>query len=283
MKKKVCLITGATSGIGKASAYDLAQQQYHVILVARDHQKGISFQNDLIQQTKNSSIDLFLADLSSQSQIHALAKEIHKKYAQLDILINNAGAIFQRRTLSVDNIEMTFALNHLGYFLTTALLFDLLAKASDARIINVASSAHKRGIIDFDDIQFEKNYGELKSYAQSKLANIMFTYELARRVKNHNITVNCLHPGVVATNFGQNNQGGITKWFFKTTNRLMITAEQGAQTIIYLATSQEAENVTGKYFVKKRPVSSSSLSNNHEAAKRLWEISEYITKTKFLS
>jgi NAD(P)-dependent dehydrogenase (short-subunit alcohol dehydrogenase family) len=212
--------------------------------------------------------------LSSQEQIERLAEEAKKRYERLNVLINNAGALFLHRRESVDGIEMTWALNHLGYFLLTNLLLDLIQRSAPARIVNVSSRAHERARIDFDDLQGRRTYSGMRAYGQSKLANLLFTHELARRLEGTGVTVNALHPGFVATNFGADDNGFFLRLILRLLQRARaISAEEGAQTSIYLASSPEVEGVTGKYFFRKRPQPSSPASYDEETARRLWEVS----------
>jgi NAD(P)-dependent dehydrogenase (short-subunit alcohol dehydrogenase family) len=192
MHGKICLVTGATSGVGQVTAQALAQQGATVIVVARHPERGAATLDRITQETGNTAVEMLLADLSIQAQVRQLAEEVRRRFARLDLLVNNAGAIFSPRHLSADGIEMTFALNHLGYFLLTHLLLDSLKASAPARIINVASNAHWRGRINFDDIQGEQRYGGWRAYCQSKLANIIFTYELARRLGDSGVTLNTL-------------------------------------------------------------------------------------------
>ena len=209
MDGKVILITGATNGIGKAAALDLAKQGAQVVIVGRSADKTQATVAEIKQQSGNAKIDSLLADLSSLAEVRKLAAEFRQRYSRLDVLINNAGAIFADRTLTVDGYERTFAVNHLAYFLLTDLLLDMVKASAPARIVNVASDVHSGGSIHFDDLQLEKNYGMggMGAYGQSKLANVMFTYELSRRLAGTGVTANVLHPGVVATGFGENNRG----------------------------------------------------------------------------
>ncbi len=217
-----------------------------------------------------------VADLSDQRQIRNFAEQVNKTYPKIDILINNAGAYFLKRFESVDGYEMSFALNHLNYFLLTRLLIENLVRSRSARIINVSSIAHKRGTINFDDIHFKKHYNGFNAYAQSKLANILFTKSLANRLKDKNITVNTLHPGNVASNFGRNN-GLIRYWAKRLIKRNFISTSKGAETVIYLASSDEVTGVSGEYFVDKMIAASSALSNDEKLQERLWEFSEELT------
>ena len=276
MKDKVCLITGATAGIGAVTARVLAERGATVILVGRNPDKSRALVEQLKQQTRNPGVDYLLADLSSQQQIRALAETFKTRYPRLDILINNAGGIFFNRRETVDGLEMTFALNHLNYFLLTHLLLDLLQASAPARLINVSSVAHYSASINFKNLQYKRFYGlGWPAYAQSKLANILFTYELARRLPA-NITANALHPGLVATNFALGN-GLLGKLARLSLNPISISPQAGAQTIIYLATSPQVEGITGKYFEDCRPYRSSPASYDEATARRLWEVSEELT------
>ena len=273
MQDKVCLITGATSGIGFVAAQALAQQGAQVVLAGRDAARGAHSVAQIKSATDNDAVDLLLADLSSQAGVAALAQAFRERYARLDVLVNNAGAIFTERQVSVDGYEMTWALNHLGYFLLTHLLLDMLKDSAPSRIVNVASSAHRRGRIRFDDLQGERAYGGWRAYCQSKLANIMFTYELARRLDPTQVTANALHPGFVATRFGHNNAGVMAR-LIRAAQVLAISVEKGAETMIYLAASPEVEGMSGKYVVNKRQARSSPRSYDAEMAKALWQVSE---------
>src|ERR671912_2543455 len=200
MDDKVCMITGATSGIGKATVMGLASIGASVVMVGRDRGRGEAALAEIKEGSSNASVDLMLADLSSQQEIHRLADEFKEAYPRVDVLINNAGEIRSKRVTTADGLEMTFAVNHLAYFLLTNLLLDLLMASAPSRIVNVSSGDHSNGAIDFDDLQGQKGYKGARAYSQSKLANVLFTYELARRLKGTGITANCLHPGVVRTN-----------------------------------------------------------------------------------
>ena len=270
------LITGANSGIGKATALKLAQKGAHVILVARSRSRGESALKEIIDKTGNESVEMMLADLSSQRSIRQLAEDFKSKFDRLDVLINNAGGIFGKRRLTEDGIEWTFAVNHLAYFLLTNLLLDVIKKSTTARIINVASEAHRVASLNLDDINKENGYGFFSAYGESKLANIMFTYELARRLKDSHVTVNCVHPGVVRTRFGSS-ASPVFRFLTRIASVCYLSAAKGAETSVYLATSDEVEGVTGKYFIRKEPVQSSSESYNRELARKLWNVSANLT------
>jgi NAD(P)-dependent dehydrogenase (short-subunit alcohol dehydrogenase family) len=277
MHDKVCVVTGATSGIGLVTAQALARQGATVIVVARNPERGAATVSRIRQETGNSAVEVMVADLSTQAQVRQLASAIQHRFARLDVLINNAGALFDRRQLSQDGIEMTFALNHLAYFLLTNLLLDPLKAADSARIVNVSSEAHRHARLDFSDLQGQHRYTGWRAYSRSKLANILFTYELARRLAGTGIVANALHPGFVATNFGRNNHG-IAAAFFRLLQVAAISPEEGAQTIIFLASSPEVKGITGGYFVKQKAVRSSQISYDRAAAERLWQVSAELAR-----
>jgi NAD(P)-dependent dehydrogenase (short-subunit alcohol dehydrogenase family) len=276
MDEKVCLITGATSGIGKATAMGLANMGASVVMVGRDRGRGQAALAEIKEGSANASVDLMLADLSSQQEIHRLADDFKEAYPQLDVLINNAGVIRSKRVTTADGIEMTFAVNHLASFLLTNLLLDLLKASAPSRIVNVASGEQRNGIIDFNDLQGEKGYKTAKAYSQSKLATVLFTYELARRLEGTGVAVNCLHPGVVGTNLGSG-VSGVFGFTVRALTPLMKSSEKGAETSIYLASSPEVEGLSGKYFVKKAEARSSDVSHDQRLARRLWEVSAELT------
>jgi NAD(P)-dependent dehydrogenase (short-subunit alcohol dehydrogenase family) len=280
IKNKICLVTGATAGIGKVTAQALAEQGAKVVLVSRNKEKCALTVSEIKNQTGNKDVDFIASDLSSQKEIYKLAEEFIKTHSHLDILVNNAGAVFTSREVSPDGFEMTFALNHLNYFLLTNLLINQLKKSPAARIVNVSSMAHESGQINFDDLQGERRYSGWGAYCQSKLANVLFTYELARRLASTKITTNALHPGVVGTNFGSNNSGFMAMFVRLYLRLFSISDKEGAQTSIYLASSPEVENVSGKYFVKRKIRNSSSASHNKDVALRLWQVSLELTKFK---
>lgn len=276
MQGKVCLVTGATAGIGRVTARELARQGATVIVAGRNAEKSAAVVEQIKQQTGNPNVAYLLADLSSQSEVRALANQFKRQYPRLDVLVNNAGAMFLRRQESADGIEMTFALNHLNYFLLTNLLLDTLIANAPARIVNVASRAHV-GVagLNFDDLQNQKGYFGWRAYGQSKLCNVLFTYELARRLEGTSVSANALHPGLVATRFGSNNTG--LSWIWTFVNLFALSAEEGAQTPIYLAASPEVEGVTGRYFYQSKALPSSKASYDAQAARRLWQVSEQMT------
>ena len=274
MEGKLCLITGATDGIGKETAKSLAGFNARLILVGRDQNKGESVRNELMVQTGNDQIDIMTADLSNMNAIQKLSVEIHQKYNKLNVLINNAGAFFSKREITDDGFEKTFALNHLGYFLLTKLLLDLIKKGKNPRIINVASGAHIGATLDFDNLQGKNDYSGWAAYKRSKLMNIMFTYKLAELLKDTPITVNTLHPGFVRTRFGDNNTGIVGIGLNLAKKIGAISIKKGAETSVFLATSPTVKGVSGKYFVKCKPEKSSSLSYNKSDIDRLWRTTD---------
>ena len=278
MKNKVCIITGANSGMGKLMAIDLANKGATLIMVCRTREKPNVALNEVSSKTKNQNIDLMTTDLSSQKEIRELANKIKEKYPKIDILINNAGGMNFKYTETIDKIETTFATNHLAYFLLTNLLLNNLNESKQARIINVASEASKNAKIDFEDINLKKDYSTFKAYSQSKLANILFTYELNRRLKDNpktkNITVNCVHPGnIPQTKLGQGSKL-FANFIAKLPKDLILTPEQGVETTLWLSQSKDVSNISGKYFYKKQEIKSNPISYDLDVAKRLWDLSE---------
>lgn len=276
MQGKIVIVTGANAGIGKVTARELAKMGATVIMVARDRARGEAALADVRGASGSARVYLMLADLSSQASIRQFAAEFQAQYDQLHVMVNNAGAFFAQRQESVDGLEMTFALNHIGYYLPTLLLLDTLKASAPARIVNVSSGAHFGGSINFADLQAQNRYAGFRAYSNSKLANVLFTYELARRLAGTGVMVNCLHPGFVASNFGQNNRG-LARLGMKLLRPFALSVDEGAETSIYLASSPEVERVTGKYFDKKRAVNSSAQSHDEAVARRLWEISAALT------
>jgi NAD(P)-dependent dehydrogenase (short-subunit alcohol dehydrogenase family) len=272
MQGKICLITGGTNGIGKSTAQSLASMGATVVIVGRSADKTAQVVQEIRAATGNQQVDSLLADLSSQQEVRRLADEFRHKYAQLHVLLNNAGAVFFQRQLSVDGIEMTFALNHLAYFLLTNLLLDTLKASAPARIINVSSGAHTAGKIEFDNLQGEQVYG-MSAYGNSKLANILFTVELARRLEGTGVTVNALHPGFVATGFAKNNGGIIAALISIFAPLVGRSPEKGAETSIYLATSPDVVGVTGKYFYDSHVTTPAPQATDMTVARKLWDVS----------
>ena len=278
MDGKTCLITGGSDGIGYAAALELARMGATVLIAGRNPAKTAAATARIIEDTGNRSVRYLLADLSSQSEVRRLAAQIKEEVPRLDVLMNNAGAVFLSRRQSVDGIEMTFALNHLGPFLLTTLLLDFMRGSSPARIVNVSSGAHfSARNFRLEDLPMLESSGGYRAYARSKLCNILFTYELARRLEGSGLTVNALHPGLVRTNIARNNGllGRVVNFLIGAGG---VNAVRGARTMIYLATSPEVEGLTGKYFVDSRAVQSSALSYDAGLAAGLWELSERLTE-----
>jgi NAD(P)-dependent dehydrogenase (short-subunit alcohol dehydrogenase family) len=279
MAGKIVLITGASRGIGKATAMGLGRMGARLCLVVRDHEKGKAVAAQIAAEG-NRDVTVMRADLASQADIRRVAAEFDERYDRIDVLLNNAGVMIPTRRLTVDGIEQTFAVNHLAYFMLTCLLRDKLKASAPARIINVSSSAHARGRIDLDDLGNERKFSRMRTYSQSKLANVLFTYELARRLAGTGVTANCLHPGVVFTGLG----GGEPGWLQLVTRLVtpwMLSEEEGAGTSIHLASSSDVEGVTGAYFVKSKRRPSSRLSYDAELARKLWEASEKLTGVRW--
>ena len=276
MHGKVVLITGATAGIGLVTARELARLGATVVGVARNPQKAAQVAEQIRADT-GATVHFLIADLSSLAEVRRLADEFKRQYSRLDVLVNNAGAVNMTRQETVDGYELTFALNHLSYFLLTTLLLDLLKASAPSRIINVSSNAARGGRINFDDLEGRRGYSGFGAYSQSKLANILFTFELARRLQGTGVTVNALHPGFVATNFGHNNGGLMTTGIRLVQRFAALKPDQGAATQIYLASSPEVEGVTGQYFTKSRPAKAPAAAYDEADARRLWEVSERMT------
>ncbi len=281
MKDKICLVTGATSGIGFVTALELAKKGATVVVCGRDQEKTANAVIQIRSQSNNPKVDFLLADLSDFKQVHRLAEEFNNGYPRLDVLVNNAGAIFKEFDQNPQRVEMTMALNHFGVFLLTGLLIDTLKASAPSRIINVSSTLHKNGKINFDDFNNESSFNGFKAYSNSKLALLHFTYELDRRLKGSKVTVNAMHPGWVKSNFGSDYKAGIYGVMTTLFIPMQLTSEQGAETIIYLASSPEVENISGKYFVKKKAIASSTSSYNESVSKDLWQISEKTTDFKW--
>lgn len=274
---KTCLVTGANQGIGKETAVGLARLGATVVITARDRARGETALADIKRRGASDAVELLLVDFASLDSIRHFADEFQSRYTQLHVLVNNAGAYNARRTFTKDGFETTFGVNHLGYFLTTMLLLSTIKASAPSRIVNVSAGAHTSASIDFDNLRGERSYHGWSAYAQSKLANILFTYELARRLDGTGVTANCLHPGVVATGFGQNNSGiaGVLFGILHTLGRpFLLTPEKGARTSIYLASSPAVGGITGTYFANAREQKSSRVSYDADVARRLWDVSE---------
>lgn len=277
MQGKVCLVTGSSSGIGKVTARELAKMGATVVMVCRNRAKGEAAQAEIKEESSNDQIDLLVADLSELSQVRRVANEFKQNYTQLHALVNNAGGANSEHQVTSEGLEFNFATNYLGPFLLTELLIDVLKASAPARIVNVSSSAHTQGKIDFDDLQGARRYSVVKAYGQSKLAQIYFTYELADRLRGTGVTVNVLHPGMVVSSFNSGTRGivhliGEFVYFFGG-----IDVEKGAQTTLYVATSPELTGVSGKYFSQSKQgkeTPSSKLSYDVAIRRHLWEVSE---------
>ncbi|MFX0155729.1 MAG: SDR family oxidoreductase [Candidatus Hodarchaeota archaeon] len=275
MQGKFCLITGANSGIGKATAIGLAKLNAHIVMLCRDKTRGEEAKSEIITESGNESIDLLLADLASQQSIRQFVAELQMKYDKLHILINNAGVNPSKRYETVDGLEKTFAINTLAPFLLTNLLLPTIKNSIPARIINVASAVQSKSI-NFENLQFNKHFRSWKTYSQSKTALIIITYEFARRLNGSGVTVNCLHPGGVKTNIIQDYKG-IIKFFTKIIFSFAKSPEEGAKTSIYLASSPKVEKVSGKYFIDKKEAKSKDVTYNKSIAERLWNICAELT------
>jgi NAD(P)-dependent dehydrogenase (short-subunit alcohol dehydrogenase family) len=274
MTGKTVLITGATSGIGKIAALELARMGANISIVARNRSKGQAVLEEITRETNNVQIELFIADLSSMADVRKLAQEFMAKHATLDVLLNNAGAFYSERKLSADGLEMTFALNHMSYFLLTNLLLPTLKTTPNSRVVSVSSAAHFQGKLDFANLQGEQKFGGWKAYGDSKLENALFTFALARRLAGTGVTANCLHPGFVKTSFGDGNSGFLAMALGVAKNLFAISLEAGAQTMIHLASSPEVAGITGKYFDKSKIATSSAASLDQAVQEQLWVHSE---------
>jgi NAD(P)-dependent dehydrogenase (short-subunit alcohol dehydrogenase family) len=278
MRGKVCVVTGATSGIGLVAAERLAAMGARLVLVGRDKGRGEAAVARIKRRTPGAEIRVHYADLSRLVEMNRVAAEIAAIEPRIDVLLNNAGAMFAARSVTEDGLERTFAVNHMAYFVLTNRLKERLVAAAPARIVNTASDAHRGNTLDFDDLQSARRYRALTAYGRSKLANILFTRELARQLAGTGVTANCLHPGFVATRIADNNGGvfrlgvGIAKSLFA------LSPEKGAETMVYLATSPETAGVTGGYFAKSRPATPTAAAQDDAAARRLWDESARIAK-----
>ena len=269
MKGKVCMITGANSGIGKIMALELAKMGANVVMVCRNKERGEAAQKYIIAQSGNEDVELMVADLSLMKEVRRLADDFRKKHNHLHVLINNAALWPTKKIVTKEGLETQFAINHLSHFLLTNLLLDVIKDSAPARIINVSSGLHRRVKMDFDNLQAEKNYRHMGVYGRTKLANVYFTKELARKLNGTDVTVNAFTPGMVSTNLGRY-MSGISQWFWRTFSG---SAEKGAATGVFLAVSPDVEGVTGKYFANSKETKSSKISYDAGIAERLWKIS----------
>jgi retinol dehydrogenase 14 len=279
MGGKTVLITGGTSGIGKATAVALAAMGANVVITGRNAERGEAALEEIKGQSTNVDVELILADLCVQGEVSRLAETFLARHDRLDVLVNNAGLVLSKRAETPDGIEMTLAINHLAPFLLTNLFLDRLKESVPGRVITTSSEAQRWGNLDFGDLQSRRKYRGFPVYGMTKLANIMFTYELADRLKGTGITANCLHPGGVGTNFGKNN-GGPMALFFRAFKPFMRSPERGADTLIWLASSSEVEGISGKYFLDRKEIEAKEIAYDPDARRRLWEISEDLTGLK---
>jgi NAD(P)-dependent dehydrogenase (short-subunit alcohol dehydrogenase family) len=280
MKDKVVVVTGATSGIGEVAADRLAQKGARIVFVARDRERGEAARKHFRAIAGQSDHTVHYADLTKLADQKRVAKEIADSEPQIDVLINNAGAMFGSRQVTEDGLEKTFALNHMSYFTVTNILLDRLKATPGARIVSTASGAHVGNKLNFDDLQSEKSYSPFAVYGRSKLMNILFTRELTKRLAGTGVTANCLHPGFVGTRFGDES-GGLMSWVIKLGKNFALTPEQGAETIIYLASSDDVAGKSGGYYEKKQFTAPSRAAQSDADAKRLWDISAKIAGMGF--
>ncbi|MGI5849878.1 MAG: SDR family oxidoreductase [Christensenellales bacterium] len=273
-QNSVVIVTGANSGMGKATCLAIARHGANVVMLCRSRSRGEHALKEVREISKSSRIELMICDLGDKESIEDFCMQFKKKYHRLDVLVNNAGVLRLGYHKTADGFEQHFGVNHLGHFLLTNRLLDLLVRSAPSRIINVSSCAHKIGRIHFNDVDLNKNYSVWRGYAQSKLANVLFTYELAERLAGTGVTANCLHPGIVATNIVVNRDNGFGKLIARLQRMIFTLPEIGIQTAIYLAASPEVEGVSGRYFCRSKAVLSSKRSYDKSAAKKLWELSE---------
>lgn len=278
MKDKVVLVTGANSGLGKMTALGLAKMGATVVMVCRSQERGEAARKEIMAAIGSSSVDLLLADLSSQQSVRQLAQDFKAKYQRLHVLVNNAGGVFMSRSVSIDGIEYSLAFNHLAPFLLTHLLLDVLKASAPARIVNVTTRLFANSAIHFDDLQFEKRrYSGFQAYTETKLGNILFTYELAPKLQGTDVTVNCVHPGIFKSNFGSQGMPAFMRILSALSRPFMATAEQAAARVLYVATAPELEGVSGKYYADKKELTSPKQSYDEAAQERLWQVSEQLT------
>ena len=279
MKSKVCLVTGASSGIGKSVAAGLAAMGAQVVMVSRDADRAERARQEIIASVRNAKVEVVLVDFASQQAVAEAADHFNNKFPRLDVLINNAGAHFSRRHETTEGVEMTFAINYLAHFLLTNRLADLLRKSAPCRVINVTGEYHRKGNIHFGNLNLKNSYSASKATCQAQLARVLFTYELARRTQTIGITANCVHPGAIATRILDNDPDAsiFKKLLYKLAMPALDPPEKAAETILYLASAPELENVTGRYFINKSAVRSSEKSYHAELALHLWHVSRQLT------
>lgn len=275
MKQKIALITGANSGMGKATATAFAKAGMHVIMLCRNEQRGKAALEDVLAAS-GGEVTLMLCDLSSMADIKRFCNELGSKFKRLDILVNNAGVITLDRRETKDGLELQFGVNHIGHFLLTISLLDLIKSTEKSRIVVVGSGAHKIGKLDFNNIPLKKGYSVFSSYGRAKLCNLLFAKELSRRLAGSGVTVNCVHPGAVATSMGMDRDTGFGKTILKLLKPFFQTPEQGAATAVYVAASDECAGVSGEYFYKCKIHKASNRANDEALAKQLWQVSEKI-------
>jgi NAD(P)-dependent dehydrogenase (short-subunit alcohol dehydrogenase family) len=281
MKGKLCLITGASAGIGYSTALRLAQMGMNIIIASNNEERGIRAKQQLITTSKNPNIEYMQVDLASFSSIHNFATKFMSAYKKLDVLINNAGVYYSKQVFTEDEVEMQFAVNHIAPFMITGLLMEPLKATEKSRIVNVSSRFHFQGKLHFENLYLDKQYTGLRAYCQSKLANVLFTYKLAEMLGNNGVTVNCLHPGTAKTRIGHTNSTGFYPIFCSIIRPVLTTTEKASRTSVLLASSGEVEGVSGKYFERRKAAKSSKASYIKEDANRLWEISEDISGIKY--
>jgi retinol dehydrogenase-14 len=279
MKDKIVLITGASSGIGRAASIALARSGAHIVMLCRNPEKPNIVKNEIARETGKQNVDIVPVDLANLGTIRKATENVASAYPEINVLINNAGGFFSPGRLTSDGFEYTFGTNHLGPFLLTNLLLKKAKWSHDARIINLSSEAQRQGKIYFADLMGTKHYSAMRAYCQSKLANILFTLALAERIKDRGITVNAVHPGVVRTRFGSE-AGRLFKGLIVLARPFMRSPVKGAETVVYLAESQEVSGVTGKYFTDKKPIKMNPIATDNEAIERLWKVSCELTGFK---
>jgi NAD(P)-dependent dehydrogenase (short-subunit alcohol dehydrogenase family) len=274
---KTCIVTGGSTGIGHETALGLARVGAHVLVVCRNRARGERSVERIRKETGSESVDLMLADLSAQASVRRLARDILERHPEIHVLVNNAGVYRTRRELTEDGIESTLATNHLGPFLLTNLLLERIVASAPARIVNLTSDLHRRARVDLDDLGLERRFSGTRAYMQSKLANLLFNHELARRLAGREIEVNAVHPGAVATEIGQGD-GGLVAAFFRLGRPFLLKPARGAETPLYLAASDEVKGVSGRYFIKCRQVEPSDDARDDDLARRLWEASKKLVR-----
>jgi retinol dehydrogenase-14 len=273
MTGKTVLITGATGGIGRAAAVALSSMGARIGITGRDRARAEYAAATIARESGNSAVDVFVADMSSQTEVRRLADEVLAAYPRLDVLLNNVGGFWAHRHVTADGLEHTFALNHLAPFLLTSLLLERLKTSAPARVVTVSSGAQSMGSIDFDDLMGDRKYSGQRAYNQSKLANVMFTYELAKRLEGTGVTATVLHPGITSTGFGREDQARGWGPLIAVMRRFMKSPDQGAETSVYLASSLGAEGLTGKYFANRTPKKTHRASYDAAITARLWQVS----------